>query len=51
MVWLTASSPIVRLVLNRLKRDEKAESDEPDIDYPVEQVAKVNESEAMVDAS
>jgi len=32
-----------RLVLNREKRAEKAESNEPDIDYPVEQVTKVND--------
>jgi len=51
MVRLTASSPPGRLVLKREKRDEKAESNEPDIDYPVEQVAMVSESEAVSEAS
>jgi hypothetical protein len=32
-----------RLVLKRQKRAETAESNEPDIDYPVEQVAKVSD--------
>ena len=32
-----------RLVINREKRDETADYDEPDIDYPVLQVARVND--------
>ena len=51
MVRLTASSPSVRLVIKRLKRDEKAEYGEPDIRNPVEQVAKVSVSEAVSEAS
>ena len=50
MVQVTASSPLGRLVLKREKRDEKAESNEPDIDYPVEQVAMVSASEAVFEA-
>jgi hypothetical protein len=51
MVRLTASSPPGRLVLNREKRDETAEYGEPDARNPVEQVAKVHESEAVSEAS
>ncbi len=43
--------PSWRLVLKREKRDERAERDEPDIDYPVKQVAMVSVSEAVSEAS
>jgi hypothetical protein len=43
MVRLTASSPGGRRVIKLQKRAEKAERDEPDVPYPVEQVAKVND--------
>jgi hypothetical protein len=51
MVRLIVSSPARRLVIKGQKRDEKAESNEPDVDYPVEQVAMVNVSEAVSEAS
>jgi hypothetical protein len=43
VVRVTASSPAWRLVIKGQKRDEKAESSEPDVGYPVEQVARVND--------
>jgi hypothetical protein len=41
--WATLRQAQDRLVLKREKRAEKAERDEPDVPYPVEQVAKVND--------
>jgi hypothetical protein len=41
--WATLRQAQDRLVLKREKRAETAESNEPDIDYPVEQVAMVSD--------